>query len=83
VTADAGFLRNLVARFPQLEQVYECHVADNGDPLPHVFFWDVTTAVMHAYNGTAARYADLDWRGLIQYLEEAYRRRRSTCRGSS
>jgi hypothetical protein len=72
VNADADFLRNLVARFPQLEEDYESHLADNGDPLPHVFFWDVTTAVMHAYNGTDDRYAGLDWRGLIHYLEEIY-----------
>jgi hypothetical protein len=36
-------------------------------------FWDVTLAVMHSYNGTDAYYADLDWRGLIQYQEEVYR----------
>jgi hypothetical protein len=47
-------------------------VENNGGPLPHVFFLDVTMAVMHAYNGTDACYADLDWRGLIQYLEEIY-----------
>ena len=72
MTVGVDFLRNLVGRFPQLEEDYECHVEDNGDPLPHVFFWDVTKAVMHAHNGTDAHYDDLDWRGLIQYLEETY-----------
>ena len=72
MTADVDFLRNLVRRFPQLGEDYECHVENNGGPLPHVFFWDVTMAVIHAYNGTDAYYADLDWRGLIQYLEETY-----------
>jgi hypothetical protein len=72
VTADVDFLRDLVGRFPQLEEDYECHVENNGGLLAHVFFWDVTQAVMHAYNGTDAYYADLDWRGLIQYLDEIF-----------
>ena len=72
MSADVDFLRNLVGHFPQLEEDYECHVENNRGPLPHLFFWDVTQAVMHAYNGTDADYADLDWRGLIQYLEEIY-----------
>jgi hypothetical protein len=72
VIAGVDFLRNLVGRFPQLEGDYECHVEDNGYPLPHVFFWDVTMAVTHAYNGTDAHYADLDWRGLLLYLKETY-----------
>jgi hypothetical protein len=72
VTGDVDFLRDLVERFPQLGEDYQCHVANNGGPLPHVFFWDVTTAVMHAYNGTDAYYAGLDWRGLLEYLEEVY-----------
>jgi transcriptional regulator with XRE-family HTH domain len=29
-------------------------------------------SVMHAHNDTDAHYADLDWRGQIQYLEETY-----------
>jgi hypothetical protein len=61
--AGVDFLRNLVGSFLQLEGDYECHVKDNGEALPHVFFWDVTKAVMHSYNGTDAHYADLDWRG--------------------
>ena len=72
VTADADFLHDLVERFPQLSGDYEAHIENNRGPLPHVFFWDVTMAVTHACNGTDAYYADLDWRGLIQYLEEIY-----------
>lgn len=72
VTADADFLQNLVGRFSRLEEDYACHVENNGSPLPHVFFWDVTQAVMHAYNGTDAYYGDLDWRELLQFLEETY-----------
>lgn len=72
VTADVDFLHDLVERFSQLSGDYEAHVENNGGPQPHVFFWDVTMAVMHACNGTDAYYADLDWRGLIQYLEEIF-----------
>jgi hypothetical protein len=72
VAADVDFLRSLVGRFPQLEEDYECHVENNDGPLPHVFFWDVTQAVMHAYNGTRADYAGLDWRGLIGFMEVMY-----------
>lgn len=72
MTSGADFLQDLVGRFPQLEEDYECHVENNGGPLPHVFFWEVTQAVMHAYSGTDADYAEFDWRGLIEYLEETY-----------
>jgi len=72
MTSAADFLHDLAGRFPQLAEDYECHVENNGGPLPHVFFWDVIQAVVHAYNGTDACHADLDWRGLLQYLEEVY-----------
>lgn len=72
VSADVDFLLRLVERFPQLAEDYEVHVENNGGPLPHFFFWDVTQAVMDAYSGQSEEYADLDWQGLIDFLEQTY-----------
>jgi hypothetical protein len=74
MTADVDFIEDVVQRFPQLAGDYDAHVGNNGGPLPHVFFWDVTQAVVHARNGTNPEYADLDWRGLLSHLEEVHPR---------
>jgi hypothetical protein len=72
VSADVDFLLQLVERFPQLAEDYEIHVENNGGPLPHLFFWDVTQAIVDAYTNNGVEYADLDWRGLLDFLEEVY-----------
>jgi hypothetical protein len=36
------FVSQLVAAVPALAAVYREHIADNGEPLPHVFMGDVT-----------------------------------------
>src|SRR5919205_3077814 len=40
------FVRNLIARVPELQPLYNEHVADNDELLPHVFMGDVTRFVM-------------------------------------
>lgn len=69
---DVELLHDLVERFPQLAEDYEIHLAESGEPLAHVFFWEVTQAVVHAYNGDDARYVDLDWRALVRYLDQIF-----------
>jgi hypothetical protein len=72
MSADVDFLDDLVERFPELAEDYEVHVANCGEPLAHVFFWDVTQAVVHACDGDGASYASLDWRALIRYLDQIF-----------
>ena len=66
------FTRRLVEAFPALEEDYEIHVENNAIPLPHVFFADATRAVVAAYAGTDPDYAELDWRGFLDFLDSRY-----------
>ena len=69
----AEFLERLVGAFPQLAEDYEIHVENEGDALAHVFLSiDVVPAAVAAYNGEDGDYHDLDWQGLLQYLDEVY-----------
>jgi hypothetical protein len=51
-------------------------VENNGEALPHVFFGiDVANGIVAAYRGVefdGDRYDDLDWSGLLRYLDEVY-----------
>ncbi|GAA0976683.1 MULTISPECIES: hypothetical protein [Nocardiopsidaceae] len=59
---------DLVAAVPWLEEDYECHVDLDGGPLPHVFFWDVTRAVVASFLSDGSH--GLDWEGVLGFLEE-------------
>lgn len=77
VSDAVDFLDRLVERFPELAEDYEDRVENNGGALPHVFFGDVTDAVVAAYchdaeGGKETEYARLDWRGLLGFFEETY-----------
>ena len=72
MSADVAFLDEIAKRFPQLAEDYEIHVENNGIPLPHVFFADVTRAVLAAYEGTDPDYAELDWQGFLKFLDSLY-----------
>lgn len=72
VSADVEFPAELTKRFPQLAEDYEVHVENNGGPLPHVFFGDVTEALVDAYKGTNPEYAELDWQSLLDFLDRLY-----------
>ncbi|WAU85481.1 hypothetical protein O1Q96_40745 [Streptomyces sp. Qhu-G9] len=41
---DIRFLEELVATVPEFAELYEIHVENNGEPLPHVFFGPVVAA---------------------------------------
>ena len=72
MSGDILLVERLIGRFPELRDLYECHVFNNGELLPHVFFWDVVQDVLAAYLG---RSSDLpEWRPVLDFLEEEYRR---------
>src|SRR5215211_1514048 len=41
-SAEVGAITQLVDDVPELQPLWAEHVADNGDPLPHVFFGDLS-----------------------------------------
>ncbi|WP_344828809.1 hypothetical protein [Actinocorallia longicatena] len=62
-------------RFPEFGEMYECHLANNGGLLPHVFFAvdGVTEEVVSAYSGRVSEWTEgLDWRAVLGFLEGAY-----------
>ncbi|WP_416959676.1 hypothetical protein [Streptomyces sp. Agncl-13] len=67
-------VEDLVARFPVLEDAYESHVFNEGEVLPHVFFWEVTQEVVNSFvsrDSHVSRDSDaLDWRSVLAFLEE-------------
>ncbi|WP_326728879.1 hypothetical protein OG478_22145 [Streptomyces phaeochromogenes] len=66
---DIRFLEELVAAVPEFGELYEIHVENNGEPLPHVFFGlDVTPAVVDSYLGKDPE--GPDWRATLEFLEE-------------
>jgi hypothetical protein len=65
---DIRFLEELVAAVPEFGELYEIHVENNGEPLPHVFFGlDVTPAVVDSYLGKDPEAPD--WRATLEFLE--------------
>jgi hypothetical protein len=72
VDSDQQLVERLIGRFPELQEIYDIHVDNNGGLLPYVFFWDVLQEVVQCYLG---RESDLrDWCSLLEFLEEEYGR---------
>jgi hypothetical protein len=67
-------VRDLVARFPFFEDLYDSHTYPTADEdvLTHVIFWDITQDVVRAF--VAQDPDGLDWRGVLAFLEEWMRR---------
>jgi hypothetical protein len=70
VSVSVRFVESLVERFPVLRPVYEEHIADMGEVLPHVFFGiggGITDQVVGSY---LRRDPDgLDWRAVLAFLD--------------
>jgi hypothetical protein len=49
--------------------IYEEHVADNGEVLPHVLFWDFTRHIVESY---ISGKEPADWIPALDFLEEAF-----------
>lgn len=48
----AEFVRRLVSTSPELVEVYQQHIADQGEILPHVLMGDITRVVVAASTGS-------------------------------
>lgn len=68
ISESVQLVEDLVDRFPELRDVYDSHVFNEGGVLPHVFFWDLTQEVIRAFISTGSE--TLDWRGVLDFLEE-------------
>ncbi|WP_405947718.1 hypothetical protein OG588_15025 [Streptomyces prunicolor] len=73
MSADVQLVKDLVTRFPILEDSYESHVFNNMDELlPHVYFYEVSQEVVQSF---ISRDPDaLDWRSVLAFLEEQLNR---------
>ncbi|GAA2723356.1 hypothetical protein GCM10010439_18410 [Actinocorallia aurantiaca] len=67
---DRTLVEKLVEHFPELREIYEIHVENNGGLLAHVFFWDVTQEILQCYLGGPGELQD--WRPVLDFLEEEY-----------
>ncbi|MGJ7418531.1 hypothetical protein AB9128_22070 [Streptomyces cinereoruber] len=68
MNAAIQLVKDLVNQFPVLEDSYETHVFNEGELLPHVFFWDVTQDVVSSFVTPDSKV--LDWRAVLSFLEE-------------
>jgi hypothetical protein len=68
MNTDVTFINALLLRVPELKALYEEHLGDNEELLPHVFMWDVTRfAIAQADNVQTHE----PLRRLLAVLEEA------------
>jgi hypothetical protein len=58
---------------PGFEDAYECHVFNEHEVLPHLFFWDVVQDTVRSYLGEGDPDGP-DWRRVLAFLEEETRR---------
>ncbi|MFD0857230.1 hypothetical protein ACFQ07_33815 [Actinomadura adrarensis] len=67
VSSDIKLVQDMVARFPSFQDLYECHIENNGEILSHVIFWDIVQDVIKAYleQGESV----LDWQAVLDFLE--------------
>jgi hypothetical protein len=68
----SALVKNLVQRVPKLDALYQEHLKDNDELLPHVFMGDVTRFVVAAAAAGSAR--PKDWaeaQRVVALLEEA------------
>jgi hypothetical protein len=72
VNGDVQLVEDLVAKFPDLEDSYNSHVFNEGEVLPHVFFWDVTQDVINSFASRSG--GPLDWQSILDFLEDWLRR---------
>lgn len=72
MSGDQQLIEGMLERFPELRDLCEVHIENNGTVLPHVLFWDVTQEFLRCYLGEES---DLqDWCAFIEFLEEEYSR---------
>ena len=66
----AEVVLRLVERFGDLRPLYEEHLRENDELLPHVLFWDFTEWVVRSY--LAARQREDTWKAVIDQLETEF-----------
>jgi hypothetical protein len=66
--AETRLVEDLVERFPALRSIYDEHLRDNGELLPHVFFGDVARYAERLYMGQEREALE----GLLDVLERAW-----------
>lgn len=72
MSADVQLVKDLVARFPILEDSYESHVFNMDGVLPHVYLYEVSQEVVQSF---VSQDPDaLDWRAVLAFLEEQLNR---------
>ncbi|MET9625652.1 MULTISPECIES: hypothetical protein [unclassified Streptomyces] len=67
-TPSVQLVSDLVTRIPEFRDAYESHLFNQGDVLPHVFFWDVVQDTVRSFLGEDPGAAD--WRRTLAFLEE-------------
>lgn len=67
-TPDVRLVRDLVARVPEFEEMYESHLFNQDGVLSHVFFWDVVQETVRSYLGDDPD--GPDWHRTLAFLEE-------------
>ena len=67
-----AFVRSLVERFPTLSSMFDEHVKDNGEILPHIFFGDLTRYVVSLLLSGAGVARRRELEDILRTLEKAY-----------
>ncbi|WP_027342833.1 DUF7674 family protein [Hamadaea tsunoensis] len=71
MSGQVAFMQQLVAAFPELQDLYEAEVENNGEVLAHVIFGiggGITDEVVSAYIEDSPE--GLDWRRFLAFLDK-------------
>ncbi|MBE3584552.1 MAG: hypothetical protein IMX01_10635 [Limnochordaceae bacterium] len=72
-TSAVDFIQRLVRQFPILQPLYEEHLADYDELLPHVFMGDFTRWLISVYSGDQKLgNAESTIRAILDYVERAF-----------
>lgn len=70
MTATEDMIHRMTAKFPQLEQVYDDHVENEGVLLPHLFLWDVVAELVETFSRHDSD--GLDWQGVLAFFGDEF-----------
>ncbi|MEU4237737.1 hypothetical protein [Actinoplanes sp. NPDC026619] len=70
MTPDVQLVLDLVTKIPGFEEIYEIHVGENDEVLPHVIFWDITQEVVASFLRNDPEPSK--WSAALHFLEEGF-----------
>lgn len=64
-----NFIHELIRNFPEFKSIYQEHIQDNDEILPHILLADIARWIIHEFKTDGA---SAEVRRLLNYLETSY-----------